>query len=400
MQIGRALKISHITPTVTAFLAAFTLVGCGTYAVKKDLEVSASVMHEARNDAKAQKLFMEAVLTVPMKAIDYCDKKSVRFPFMYGSSAWLKRHMTDEQYSALHKTLGLDEEWRVIHALPLSGLKQGDLIEKIDGSGLGDEFYTPPNLWAGMKQVNSLTTNDENEPKTVAVRVKGKGTIDVPLLRGCGGSVNGFSYARTSLRHTSTGYLQPKSWTVIPQSVVRAIETPDEAAFVVLWGLYGVSSDAADPAVLARVAGGAGLGAGLVAAAATPFGIGLLVAQAAFKIGGENVLNSAFEQTVRYLSPKADEWAMKTMAKLGYDPSAAIRLNERLASAGTNKMFFVMDGERMTAANTLLAQLASTKIIYSEKMVSITNLDEAAIHLDEAAIQPALLTSSREESRK
>lgn len=360
------MLISPLLKTGLLLGLAAALSGCASmYAVNKDLPVPSEVMAKAEKDAKAHRLFMEAAVTMPVKAANECESKWFRLPFWVGSSAWLKKTMTPEQYTAAYKTLGLDEQWRIAYSQPGSKVAPGDIIESIDNDGMGDSFFPPPNKWTGMKVMRSIYGNAENDRVSVKVEVKGKGEFDVPVAKGCAGSVNGFAY----MKHPDDiEFLEiiPGQYVVIPASAIQLLETPDEAAFAVLWGYYFTATpEAASAREKNRVAA---------------LGIGVLafnpVLAAPFSNYGYPVLKAARDLIIDGMHAQADLWAMQVMAKHGYDPAAAIRLNEKLAASKAEKTAFAMNVERMKAASLLLEKMSVERVKVDHNALTVTELDK------------------------
>jgi hypothetical protein len=324
----------------------FLLSACGSTPVKRDGLVSAELKEFASQRMQAHLLFVDAAMHVPVQASDACSMHDGREPFWFDTTGMLRRVMKPEQRTALYQAGHLDEHWSVIATDDNTGLKLGDSIEKLNDTSIGDPEYFPARSRVQYVREEAL------ERGALTVQLSDGRKLSVPIKKGCAGTVLGFGY----FTHPSDQEfieIIPSVRTILPGNVISNLQDRDEAAYAVLWAHYFLSTEEAKQANIYLKAGAAATLTGSVASVVLLGPVGLVLTQTL----GKAALNGVKHAAIAGMPARADEWAQSVMARYGYDPTAAVRLNESQVRLKLKAEWFLMDEERLAAARKKSAAL-------------------------------------------
>lgn len=261
------------------------------------------------------------------------------------------------------RTLGVNEDLRVIAADRSSSLRPGDIVTHVDG-------YKSRNTLKMMERL--VEARDNGEP------------FELKLASGRKVNVSPFEICRghVVLASPFEPAVQQYHWTqtVHPLEIFHQPITADEAEWIVLWtqglseqggarmktyafmvgGLRWVAvlalGAAASSAVASSRGGAAAAGsssAGEVAGAQAAGKAASMVASSA----ANRASLSGINRIAAGVFDRADAWAFEKMRKLGMNPRAGMTLHIKLAAQGAAGNAFVFDDERMLQMRALLDTL-------------------------------------------
>jgi hypothetical protein len=339
--------------SITAFIVAVflaTLTGCATKLTVDDgRELDAQLLSDMHAYGAAARALRPAIVRSAALHDNECAHQ-YELPFEALTSYGVGELDTRMAWA---RVLGVHENLTVIAADPSSGLRLGDVLDRVDG-------YRSRNTQKMLDKL--LAARDRGAP--IALTLASGRELTVEPVTVCRGHV--------LVAPPTAPALQSYHWiaSMHPLEVFHRPLTPDEAAWIVLWtqglseqggvrmktyafmmgGLKwltvfalsaGTSSAVASTRGAAAAAGTSS--AGQVAAVHLAGQAASLMAQSAANraslSGISGVAAGVFEQ--------ADKWAFDNMRKLGMNPRAGLTLHHKLVARGAAENAFLFDEKRL-----------------------------------------------------
>lgn len=349
-----------LTLLYAALLLAL-LGGCGTPRLTTDdgRVLDAQLVREMRTYGTAARAVRPAIVrSATLHDQDCSGQYELPFEAMtsYGPAS-------EDQKIAWWRTLGVNEDLRVIAADPSSGLKPGDIIDRVDG-------YRSRNTLNMVGKL--LEARDRGQPFNLTL-ASGR-VVPVYPVRVCRGHVVVASPFAPAVQNYHWKY------SVHPLEVFHRQLTPDEAQWIVLWtqglsdrggarmktyafmvgGLkwaaafaLGATASSAAASSRSATAAAGGTSAGQAAAAQLAGQAGSMAARAA----ADRATLHGIDRVAAGVFDRADEWAFEHMLALGMNPRAGLTLHEKLLGQGLEANAFVLDDERLAAMRALFERL-------------------------------------------
>jgi hypothetical protein len=341
------------------FLAAVfcaLLGGCASTRLTVDdgRPLDARLLRDMRTYGVAAREVRPAIIRSAKLHDEHCSDQ-YELPFEAMTSYGLAN---DDQKIAWLRALGVNEDLRVIAADPSSGLKPGDIIDRVNGYGSHNT----------LKMVDRLfEARDQGRPFNMTL-ASGRVVPVLPVLV-CRGHVVVASPFDPAAQNYHWKY------SMHPLEVFHRPLTRDEAQWVVLWtqglsdrggarmktyafmvsGLKWAAAfalGATAGSAVASTAGGASP-AGQAAAAQVAGQAGSMATRAA----ADRATLHGIDRIAAGVFDRADEWAFQHMLELGMNPRAGLTLHEKLLGQGLEANAFVLDDERLAAMRVLFGRL-------------------------------------------
>jgi hypothetical protein len=348
---------------LTAFAAALVfalLGGCGTTKLTVDdgRALDPNLLVEMRTYGAAAGALRPAIVRSARLHNQGCSGQ-YELPFDAMTSYGLADR---DQKIAWFRTLGVNDDLRVIVADPSSGLRPGEIIDRVGG-------YRSRNSVKMLGEL--LEARDRGEPFNVTLASGRAVTVSpVPVCRG-----------HVVIASPFDPEAQAYHWkySVHPLDVFHRPLTRDEAQWIVLWtqGLsdeggarmktyafmvgslkwvatFALGAAASSAVASSRGAAAAGGASAENAAAAQLAGqAGSMVTRAA----ANRATLHGIDRIAVGVFDRADEWAFQHMLALGMNPRAGLTLHEKLLGQGFEANAFVLDDARLAAMRGLFQRL-------------------------------------------
>jgi hypothetical protein len=275
--------------------------------------------------------FREAAIHVAWGAEPLCDDTTEVEPFSLWSTHTMRKALPDRDRLLLKQATGMDDQWRIVwldESAP-DELKLGDAVAAINDRSLGGGS-THFDMVALLRGGSPLSVDDQGywalvrsarqdavDGKPMVLTLADGRRVKVPTQTGCAGSVTATAFDTEPERLVRHGVELVK----LPGNALMEARSRDEYRWLAAFGTYFMASEHA----LVRQQKADGVG--------TAFLIGRILT---VTVPGAGLLLSAVEdQTQREIMVDglvggADLFANEVTMALGGDPSAGLRLNDRL----------------------------------------------------------------------
>ncbi|MFN0182247.1 MAG: hypothetical protein ACKVQR_00370 [Aquabacterium sp.] len=279
--------------------------------------------------------FRVATLEVAWGAEPLCDDTTEIEPFVLWSTGTLRRSLSARQAALFQQATGMDDKWRVawLDESAPDELKLGQVVTAINGRALpgGSARFELSALWrgslpmsqddAGFWQVLNQARDEAHEGTPMTLTLASGRSVTVPTQTGCAGTVLASAFdPEGELFQRPDG-----KRTKIPGNALLGAASRDEFRWMAAFATYFTASESA----ILRQRSANDMG--------NAFLIGKVLTAA---LPGAGTLLSAVEAqaqraiVVDGLVGGADLFANEVVMAMGGQPDAALKLSERLRSAG------------------------------------------------------------------
>lgn len=336
--------------TLAAAVLLALLGGCGTPRLTVDdgRPLDAGLLRDMRTYGAAARAVRPAIVRSARLHDPQCSGQ-YELPF----EAMTAYGVQDaDQKIAWLRTLGVNEDLRVIAADSSFGLKPGDIIDRVDGYHSRNSLKMAERL---------LEARDRGSPFDLTLASGRKLTVAPVAV--CRGHVVIASPFEPGVQNYHWKY------SVHPLEVFHRPLTRDEAQWIVLWTQGLSERGGARMKAYAFLVGGLkwatvfALGATASSAAASSRSA-TATAQVASQGGSmatraaaDRATLSGIDHIAAGVFDRADEWAFHRMLELGMNPRAGLTLHEKLLGQGLEENAFVLDDERLAAMRVLFERL-------------------------------------------
>jgi hypothetical protein len=323
--------------------------------------------------------FRAAAIQVAWGAEALCDATTQIEPFVLLSSHAMQLKLADRDLRLFTEVTGIDERWRVVwidegapdelqlgdvvvavndRALPagstrleMSALFRGGAVVALDDRG----------FWDVMLQARQEAASGQPMRLTLA----GGRKLHVETQAGCAGSVTASAFDT----NPDTFWRQGNQRVKIPANALLQARERDEFRWLAAFGTYFQASQTAIAAVQKSDGMSTGFLVGKILSIAVP-GMGVLLsaaeAQAEKAIAVDSIVG------------RADLFANEVVASLGGDPSAGLRLSERLLAQGSRVEAVLMDDFRRSNAAEHARRIKALQAAQAEREQAEARLQGAA----------------------
>lgn len=295
--------------------------------------------------------FRAAAIQVAWGAEALCDATTQIEPFVLLSSHAMQLKLSDRDLQLFSEVTGIDERWRVVWAdegAP-DELKLGDVVLAVNDRPLpasgtrfeisalfrGESMVTLDDQ--GFWDVMLLARQEAATGQPMRLTLGGGRKLAVETQTGCAGSVTASAFDADP----DTFWRQGTQRAKIPANAMLQARERDEFRWLAAFGTYFQASQSAIAAVQKSEGVSTGFLVGKILSITVP-GMGMLLsaaeAQAEKAIAVDGIVGSA------------DLFANEVVASLGGDPSAGLRLSERLLAQGIKADAVLMDDFRRSNA--------------------------------------------------
>jgi hypothetical protein len=295
--------------------------------------------------------FRAAAIHVAWGADALCDHVTEIEPFVLWSVHALKKRLSTKELDILRRATGMDDKWRVVwmdESAP-DELNIGDVVVAINDKPLpgGSTRFEMGALFKG----GSVVSSDDQGFWDVLLKAREQAAEDTPMSltlangrklkvetqSGCAGSVVASAFDADPDQFWRQGSQRVK----IPANAMLEARTRDEFRWLAAFGTYFQASSAAIGLAQRAEDRSTAFVVGKVLTLALP-GAGMLLSAAEAQADKALVVDS--------IVGSADLFADEVVAALGGDPLAGLRLNERLAAAGSKVDAVLMSDFRRSNA--------------------------------------------------
>jgi hypothetical protein len=323
--------------------------------------------------------FRAAAIQVAWGAEALCDATTQIEPFVLLSSHAMQLKLADRDLRLFTEVTGIDERWRVVWIdegapdelqlgdvvvaindrplpagstrLEMSALFRGGAVVALDDRG----------FWDVMLQARQEAASGQPMRLTLA----GGRKLHVETQAGCAGSVTASAFDT----NPDTFWRQGNQRVKIPANALLQARERDEFRWLAAFGTYFQASQTAIAAVQKSDGMSTGFLVGKILSIAVP-GMGVLLsaaeAQAEKAIAVDSIVG------------RADLFANEVVASLGGDPSAGLRLSERLLAQGSRVEAVLMDDFRRSNAAEHARRIKALQAAQAEREQAEARLQGAA----------------------
>jgi len=311
--------------------------------------------------------FRAAAIHVAWGAEALCDSTTQIEPFVLLSVHAMRRRLDDRDMALFREVTGMDDKWRVVWAdegAP-EDLHLRDAVTHVNARPLpsGGTRFEVGALFRGGQMVS----NDDGGFWDVMLKARKEAGQGLPMTltlqdgrklavdtqKGCAGSVTASPFDNDPDSFWRQGTLRVK----IPANAMIEAQTVDEFRWLAAFGTYFQASQSAIRASQRSEGVSTGFLVGKILAIAVP-GAGMLLsvaeAQAERAIAVDSIVGSA------------DLFANEVVASLGGDPSAGLRLTERLMARGVKVDAVMMDDFRRSNSASHAKQIKAIQTAQAE----------------------------------
>lgn len=335
--------------------------------------------------------FRAAAIQVAWGAEALCDSTTQIEPFVLLSVHAMRRRLDDRDAKLFREVTGLDDKWRVVWAdegAP-DELHVRDVVTHVNGRPLpsGGTRFEMGALFRG----GSMMSNDDQgfwdvmlkarkeaaEGKPMVLALEDGRKLTVETQKGCAGSVTASYFDNDPDTFWRMGNQRAK----IPANAMVEAQSPDEFRWLAAFGTYFQASQSAIAAVQRSDGVSNGFLVGKILALAVP-GMGMLLsaaeAQAERAIAVDSIVG------------RADLFANEVVASLGGDPSAGLRLSERMAARGMKVDAVMMDELRRSTAADHAQRVKALQAAQAERERADLRAQEDAERRRQLTLPPLL----------
>jgi hypothetical protein len=323
--------------------------------------------------------FRAAAIEVAWGAEALCDATTQLEPFVLLSSHAMQLKLSERDLKLFTEVTGIDDRWRVVWAdegAP-DELRLGDIVVAVNGrplpaSGTRLEMSAlfrggavvaldDQGFWDVMLQARQ----EAAAGKPMRVTLAGGRQLQVETQTGCAGSVTASAFDTNPDTFWRLGTQRAK----IPANALLQARERDEFRWLAAFGTFFQASQSAIAAVQKSEGLSTGFLVGKILSITVP-GMGMLLsaaeAQADKAIAVDGIVGSA------------DLFANEVVAALGGDPSAGLRLSERLRAQGSRVEAVLMDDFRRSNAAEHARRIKALQAAQAEREQAEARLQGAA----------------------
>ena len=335
--------------------------------------------------------FRAAAIQVAWGAEALCDSTTQIEPFLLLSMHAIRRRLDDKDMALFREITGMDDKWRVVWAdegAP-EDLHLRDVVTHVNGRALpsgGTRFEVGALFRGGQVMSNDdggfwdvmlKARKEAGDGKPMTLTLEGGRKLAVDTQKGCAGSVTASSFDNDPDSFWRMGTQRVK----IPANAMIEAQTPDEFRWLAAFGTYFQASQSAIKASQLSEGVSNGFLVGKILAIAVP-GAGMLLsaaeAQAEKAIAVDSIVGSA------------DLFANEVVASLGGDPSAGLRLTERLMARGVKVDAVMMDEFRRSNSAGHARQIKAMQAAQAERERTELRAQEDADRRRQLLLPPLL----------
>jgi len=317
-----------------AFVRAMLIAAVAAFSAGSAVAVSDFDLYWAKTRYDHEIAFRVAAIHVAWSAEQLCDDTTEIEPFVLWSVHAARKRLSSDERSALKRTTGMDEAWRVAwldEGAP-DELKLGDVVVAINDRPLPTSS-TRMDMTAILRGSLPFSSDDEGfwdvllkaraealENKPMVLTLADRRRLTVETQTGCAGSVIASAFDSEADVFWRQGNKRAK----IPGNALMEASTRDEFRWLAAFGTYFQATERA-------------IGRAEVAENVAPvFMVGKVLTLA---LPGSGLLLSVVERqteriiTVDGLPSSADLFANEVIVAMGGDPAAGLRLNARMRAA-------------------------------------------------------------------
>ena len=335
--------------------------------------------------------FRAAAIHVAWGAEALCDSTTQIEPFVLLSVHAMRRRLDDRDMALFREVTGMDDKWRVVWAdegAP-EDLHLRDAVTHVNGRPLpsGGTRFEMGALFRGGR----MMSNDDGGFWDVMLKARKEAGQGLPMTltlqdgrklavdtqKGCAGSVTASPFDNDPDSFWRQGTQRVK----IPANAMIEAQTVDEFRWLAAFGTYFQASQSAIRASQRSEGVSTGFLVGKILAIAVP-GAGMLLsvaeAQAEKAIAVDSIVGSA------------DLFANEVVASLGGDPSAGLRLTERLMARGVKVDAVMMDDFRRSNSASHAKQIKAIQTAQAERERAELRAQEDAERRKQLLLPPLL----------
>jgi len=335
--------------------------------------------------------FRAAAIHVAWGAEALCDSTTQIEPFVLLSVHAMRRRLDDRDMALFREVTGMDDKWRVVWAdegAP-EDLHLRDAVTHVNGRPLpsGGTRFEMGALFRG----GQMMSNDDGGFWDVMLKARKEAGQGLPMTltlqdgrklavdtqKGCAGSVTASPFDNDPDSFWRQGTQRVK----IPANAMIEAQTVDEFRWLAAFGTYFQASQSAIRASQRSEGVSTGFLVGKILAIAVP-GAGMLLsvaeAQAEKAIAVDSIVGSA------------DLFANEVVASLGGDPSAGLRLTERLMARGVKVDAVMMDDFRRSNSASHAKQIKAIQTAQAERERAELRAQEDAERRKQLLLPPLL----------
>ena len=335
--------------------------------------------------------FRAAAIQVAWVAEALCDSTTQIEPFLLLSVHAIRRRLDDKDMALFREITGMDDKWRVVWAdegAP-EDLHLRDVVTHVNGRALpsgGTRFEVGALFRGGQVMSNDdggfwdvmlKARKEAGDGKPMTLTLEDGRKLVVDTQKGCAGSVTASSFDNDPDSFWRMGTQRVK----IPANAMIEAQTPDEFRWLAAFGTYFQASQSAIKASQLSEGVSNGFLVGKILAIAVP-GAGMLLsaaeAQAEKAIAVDSIVGSA------------DLFANEVVASLGGDPSAGLRLTERLMARGVKVDAVMMDEFRRSNSAGHARQIKAIQAAQAERERTELRAQEDADRRRQLLLPPLL----------
>ena len=335
--------------------------------------------------------FRAAAIQVAWVAEALCDSTTQIEPFLLLSVHAIRRRLDDKDMALFREITGMDDKWRVVWAdegAP-EDLHLRDVVTHVNGRALpsgGTRFEVGALFRGGQVMSNDdggfwdvmlKARKEAGDGKPMTLTLEDGRKLVVDTQKGCAGSVTASSFDNDPDSFWRMGTQRVK----IPANAMIEAQTPDEFRWLAAFGTYFQASQSAIKASQLSEGVSNGFLVGKILAIAVP-GAGMLLsaaeAQAEKAIAVDSIVGSA------------DLLANEVVASLGGDPSAGLRLTERLMARGVKVDAVMMDEFRRSNSAGHARQIKAIQAAQAERERTELRAQEDADRRRQLLLPPLL----------
>ena len=340
--------------------ASWTAAGLLLAAAAQSGEFSDEFDRQRFKDALQQEIaFREAALHVAWSAEPLCDDTTEIEPFVLWSLRGVKRSLSAHQERLFTQDTGMDEHWRLVwldESVP-DALQLGQRVLAVNGRALpapgarvevGAVFRGGATVSVDDQafwDVMHRARDEANADSSMTVTLDGGQQVQVGTQTGCAGTVTASAFDDEPENFLRQDGRRSK----IPGHALMAARSRDERRWLAAFGTYFLASEQSIIRQRSSDHVGNAFLVGKVLALAVP--------------GAGTVLAAVESQTQRTLQidglvGSADLFANEVVMAMGGDPSAGLRLSDRLQAGALRADVVQMSAFRRSNVEIHLQQLA------------------------------------------
>ena len=303
--------------------------------------------------------FREAAIHVAWSAEPLCDDTTEIEPFVLWSTLGVKKGLSAHQQRLFTQATGMDEHWRIAwldEAAP-DELQFGQRVLAVNRRPLPapgarvepGAVFRGGATWsvddAAFWQVMHQARDEANAGSSMTVTLEDGREVRVPTQTGCAGTVTASAFDDEPANFLRLEGRRSK----IPGNALWAARSRDEWRWLAAFGTYFLASEASILRQRASDNAGNAFLVGKVLALAVP--------------GGSTLLAAVEAQTQRTIQVDglvggADLFANEVVMAMGGDPSAGLKLSDRLKAQGQRADVMTMSDFRRSNVEIHLQRLA------------------------------------------